>query len=116
MSGGFSAEAYREITGSDMRNAQNDEEKLNTAAFEAGAITEAAKEKLKQVVDRIENLIEDKKEVADQIKDVYAEAKSMGYDTKVIRALIAERAKDAEELKELEALKDIYRLALDMQD
>jgi hypothetical protein len=52
----------------------------------AAALTQAAKDKLKQTVMKIEKLEEEKKEVGGQIKDVYQEAKSMGYDTKALRA------------------------------
>lgn len=113
---GFEDDALESIQGNGFRNAKTDEEKLNARAFEAGAISIAAKAALQQQIAKIETLIDEKKAVAEQIKDVFAESKAMGYDTKVMRAIIAERAKDAEELKEFEALKDIYRLALDMQD
>ncbi|WP_367274680.1 DUF2312 domain-containing protein, partial [Henriciella sp.] len=51
-------------------------------------MTDAAREKLRLTVERIERLEEEKKEVADQIKDVYAEAKAMGYDTKALRQVV----------------------------
>ncbi|PHR74877.1 MAG: hypothetical protein COA64_13675, partial [Henriciella sp.] len=53
-----------------------------------GKLTDAAREKLRLTVERIERLEEEKKEVADQIKDVYAEAKAMGYDTKALRQVV----------------------------
>lgn len=67
---------------------------------------------LKSLVERIERLEEEKKTVSGDIKDVYAEAKSNGYDAKVIRKLIAERKRDANEREEEETLLDLYRRAL----
>jgi uncharacterized protein (UPF0335 family) len=78
----------------------------------AAALTEAAREKLRQVVAKIETLEEEKKEVATQIKDVYGEAKSMGYDTKALRAVIRFRKSDRQEREEQEAILDTYLLAL----
>jgi uncharacterized protein (UPF0335 family) len=80
---------------------------------EAGiAITQAGKDKLKQVVSKIEKLEEEKKEVGGQIKDVYSEAKSMGYDTKALRTVIRLRKKDRQERAEEDAILDTYLLAL----
>ena len=78
----------------------------------AAALTEAAREKLRQVVSKIERLEEEKKEVGGQIKDVYAEAKSMGYDTKALRAVVRLRKQDRQEREEYEAILDTYLLAL----
>jgi uncharacterized protein (UPF0335 family) len=78
----------------------------------ATALTEAAKDKLKQVVSKIERLEEEKKEVGGQIKDVYSEAKSMGYDTKALRQVIRFRKTDRQEREEQEAILDTYLLAL----
>jgi uncharacterized protein (UPF0335 family) len=76
------------------------------------AITEVAREKLKQLVAKIETLEEEKKEVGGQIKDTYAEAKAMGYDTKALRAVIRLRKQDRQEREEYEAILDTYLLAL----
>jgi uncharacterized protein (UPF0335 family) len=78
----------------------------------AAALTQAAKEKLKQVVSKIEKLEEEKKEVGGQIKDTYAEAKAMGYDTKALRAVIRLRRMDRQEREEAEAILDTYLMAL----
>jgi uncharacterized protein (UPF0335 family) len=80
------------------------------------ALTLAAKDKLRQVVARVEKLEEEKKEISGQIKDVYAEAKSMGYDTKALRVVIREMKQDPQERAEMEAILDVYRDALDMLD
>jgi uncharacterized protein (UPF0335 family) len=75
-------------------------------------LTETAREKLRQTVARIERLEEEKREVAEQIKDVYSEAKAMGYDTKALRACIRLRKQDRQEREEQEAILDVYLLAL----
>ncbi|MEM6676622.1 MAG: DUF2312 domain-containing protein [Pseudomonadota bacterium] len=69
---------------------------------------------LKAFVERIERLEEEKKEIADQVKEVYAEAKAYGYDTKILRKVISLRKKDAEERQEEETLLEIYLAALGM--
>ncbi|MEM7526778.1 MAG: DUF2312 domain-containing protein [Pseudomonadota bacterium] len=69
---------------------------------------------LKAFVERIERLEEEKKEVAEQVREVYAEAKGMGFDTKILRKVITLRKKDAEERQEEEALLDLYLSALGM--
>ena len=63
---------------------------------------------LRALVARIERLEEDKAGVAADIKEVYAEAKSMGYDTKVLRKVISLRKQDAHERQEMEALLELY--------
>ncbi len=78
----------------------------------AVSLNETAREKLRQVVAKIERLEEEKKEVAEQIKEVYGEAKSMGYDTKALRAVIRLRKQDRQEREEQQSLLDTYLLAL----
>lgn len=73
-----------------------------------------AAEELKQLVERIERLEEDKKAVSDDIKDVYAEAKGRGFDVKAIRTLIRLRSKRPDERAEEEAILQLYRDALGM--
>ena len=75
-------------------------------------LTEAAQEKLRLTVERIERLEEEKKEVAEQIKDVYGEAKAMGYDTKALRTVIKLRKQDRQERQEQEAMLELYLGAL----
>lgn len=76
------------------------------------SLTEAAQEKLRLTVARIERLEEEKKEVAEQIKEVYGEAKAMGYDTKALRAAIRLRKQDRQERQEQEAILELYLDAL----
>ena len=76
------------------------------------SLTQAAREKLRQTVQRIERLEEEKKEVAEQIKEVYAEAKSMGFDVKALRQAVRLRKIDAQEREEQEMILDLYLGAL----
>ncbi|MES1203827.1 MAG: DUF2312 domain-containing protein [Pseudomonadota bacterium] len=76
------------------------------------ALTSTTKEKLRQMVARIETLSEEKAGVANDIKEAYAEAKTLGYDTKALRKVIALRKLDANERVELENMIDLYRHAL----
>lgn len=69
---------------------------------------------LLSIVERIERLEEEKKAIADDIKDVYGEAKGNGYDTKVLRTIIRLRKQDANEREEQDAILDLYKQALGM--
>jgi uncharacterized protein (UPF0335 family) len=71
-----------------------------------------AGDQLKSIVERIERLEEEKKTIADDIKEVYAEAKGNGYDVKVLRKVIAIRKRDANERAEEEAILDLYLQAV----
>lgn len=73
-----------------------------------------AGDQLKSIVERIERLEEEKKALADDIKDVYGEAKANGFDTKILRQLIRLRKQDADERYEQETLLDLYMAALGM--
>lgn len=75
-------------------------------------LTEATREKLRQTVAKIERLEEEKKEVAEQIKEVYAEAKAVGFDTKVLRQVIRLRKVDRAEREEQELVLGTYLIAL----
>ena len=69
-------------------------------------------DQLKSIVQRIERLEEEKKTIADDIKEVYAEAKANGYDTRVLRRVVALRKQDLDERKEFEAILDLYLQAV----
>lgn len=73
-------------------------------------------EQLRLLIERIERLEEDKKGVADDIKDVYAEAKGTGFDTKTMRAIIRLRAMEKAARQEAEALLETYKTALGLAD
>jgi uncharacterized protein (UPF0335 family) len=74
----------------------------------------AASRQLKSFVERIERLEEEKKGIADDIRDVFAEAKGQGFDTKILRQVVRLRKKDVAERQEEEALLDLYLHALGM--
>lgn len=76
--------------------------------------TRFAKDQLKAFVERIERLEEEKKAIADDIRDVYAEAKGNGFDVKALRAVIRLRKQDKDERAEQEAILDTYLHALGM--
>lgn len=76
------------------------------------ALTETTKDKLRAYVARLENLDAEKSEVEAQIKDVYADAKALGFDTKALRVVIARRKKDQKTLQEEEMMLDLYLHAL----
>ena len=80
----------------------------------AGVPTGFAKDQLKSYVERIENLEQEKKSFADDIHDVYAEAKGNGYDVKALRTIVKMRKQDAAERAEQEAILETYMLALGM--
>ena len=69
---------------------------------------------LRSYVERIERLEEEKAALAADIKDVYSEAKSSGFDSKILRQIIRLRKKEKEELQEEEHLLELYRAALGM--
>jgi uncharacterized protein (UPF0335 family) len=78
------------------------------------AATRFTKDQLKAIVERIEHLEEEKKAIADDIKDVYAEAKGNGYDVKALRKIIRLRKQDKNERAEEEAILETYMHALGM--
>jgi uncharacterized protein (UPF0335 family) len=80
----------------------------------ANSKTSFAQGQLRSLVERIERLEEEKKAIAGDIKEVYAEAKANGFDTKIVRKVIAIRKKDRSEREEEEALIETYLSALGM--
>jgi uncharacterized protein (UPF0335 family) len=78
------------------------------------AAARIAKDQLKAFVERIEKLEEEKKAIADDIRDVYAEAKGNGYDLKALRTVVRLRKQDIQERKEHEAILETYMHALGM--
>jgi len=73
-----------------------------------------ARDQLRAFIERIERLEEEKRAIADDIKEVYAEAKGSGFDTKVLRKVVSIRKQDAQERAEQEAILDLYLHALGM--
>ena len=76
---------------------------------------EPAADRLRSFIERIERLEEEKKGLADDIREVYAEAKAAGLEPKAMRAIVRERAMDRADLREQEALLDVYKRALGMR-
>jgi uncharacterized protein (UPF0335 family) len=78
--------------------------------------TTFAQGQLRTIVERIERLEEEKKTIAGDIKEVYAEAKGNGFDIKILRKVISLRKKDADERQEEEAMLEVYLAALGMPE
>jgi uncharacterized protein (UPF0335 family) len=73
-----------------------------------------AADRLRSLIERIERLEEERRALGNDIKDIYGEAKSAGFDVKVIRQLIRLRKQEPAEIEEQETLLDVYRKALGM--
>jgi len=73
-----------------------------------------AADRLRSIVDRIERLEEERKAIGSDIKDIYTEAKSAGFDVPVLRQLIRIRKKDAAEVEEQETMLGVYKRSLGM--
>lgn len=74
-----------------------------------------AADQLLNFIERIERLEEEKKGIADDIKDVYAEAKANGYDTKIMKMVVKLRAMEAASRQEQDAILETYRAALGLE-
>ena len=90
---------------------------METAA--AAAVAEQlamkfGKEQLKAFIERVERLEEEKKAIADDIRDVYAEANGSGFDVKALRAIVRLRKQDTDERREQQAILETYMHALGM--
>ena len=85
---------------------------MDDAAFNTESV---AADQLKAFIERIERLEEEKAGIAGDIKDVYAESKSNGYDTKTIRAIVRLRKMEAHARQEAEALLETYKAALGLE-
>jgi uncharacterized protein (UPF0335 family) len=73
-----------------------------------------AGDRLRGIIERIERLDSERKALSGDIRDIYAEAKSAGFDVKVLRSIVADRKKEPADVEEHETLKDTYRVALGM--
>ncbi len=84
------------------------------ANFDASGdvLTATAQGRLRTIIERVERLEEDKAAVANDIKEVYAEAKGEGYDVKVLRKVVRKRKQDKAKRQEEEAIEDLYMSAL----
>ena len=73
-------------------------------------------ERLRSFIQRIEKLEEDKAAVGEDLKEVYAEAKGVGFDTKIIRQIVRLRKIEVEKRRESEELLDLYKAAIGMEE
>ncbi|WP_283178090.1 DUF2312 domain-containing protein [Gemmobacter sp. 24YEA27] len=71
-------------------------------------------DELRQLIERIEQYEAEKKDIAEQLKEVYAEAKGRGFDTKALRKIVSLRKQDADERQEADAILEVYMTALGM--
>jgi uncharacterized protein (UPF0335 family) len=72
----------------------------------------ATDDRLRLLIERVERLEEEKKGIADDIRDVYAEAKAVGYDAKIMRQIVRLRKMKPDDRAEMEAILDTYKAAL----
>jgi uncharacterized protein (UPF0335 family) len=93
-------------TGAAIRHQSRDENMADVAGI--------AGDRLKSFIERIERLEEEKRALAEDIKEVFAEAKGTGFDTKIMRQIIKIRKMDKDDLDEQETLLDVYMRALGM--
>ncbi len=75
-------------------------------------MAEATDDRLRLLIERIERLEEEKKGIADDIRDVYAEAKAVGYDTKIMRQIVRLRKMKPDDRAEMETVLETYKAAL----
>ena len=73
-----------------------------------------AADELRQFIEQIEQLEAEKKDISEQIRDIYAESKARGYDQKALKTIISLRKKDKNEVAEQEAILEVYKAALGM--
>ncbi len=78
-------------------------------------MADAADDRLRLLIERIERLEEEKKGIADDIKDVYGEAKATGYDAKIMRQIVRLRKLAPDDRREMEAILDLYKNALGLE-
>jgi uncharacterized protein (UPF0335 family) len=87
---------------------------MPAAAVKEDPATKFAKDHLKAIIERIERLEEEKKTIADDIRDVYAEAKGNGFDVKALKSVVRLRKMDANARQEHETILETYLQALGM--
>ncbi|KEP69612.1 hypothetical protein DL1_03160 [Thioclava dalianensis] len=102
------AETIRKLEGKPPMKHDPDFQKAADGAYSVAA------EELRQFIEQFESLEAEKKDIADQQKDIMSEAKARGYNTKVLKKLIALRKRDKDDVAEEEAILDLYKSALGM--
>lgn len=98
----------------DLDHANLDDDPLDEAKEAEAQVGGIAADRLRSLIERIERLEEERKALGSDIKDIYSEAKSAGFDVKIIRQIISIRKKEPAEVEEQETLLDVYRRALGM--
>ncbi len=100
--------------GATQGDAANDTSATTGATTGGAAVGGVAADRLRSIIERVERLEEERKALGSDIKDIFAEAKSAGFDVKVIRQVIRIRKQEPADVEEQETLLDIYRRALGM--
>lgn len=90
----------------------DDEDDDDVAGIGHNSHDVASDDRLRLLIERIENLEEEKKGIADDIKDVYNEAKAVGYDAKIMRQVVKIRKMAPDDRREAEAVLELYKAAL----
>lgn len=85
-----------------------------TGPIKTVAVGGIAADRLRSIVERVERLHEERKALGDDIKDIYSEAKSAGFEVKAIKILLRVRAQDPAAAEEIDALVEVYKRALGM--
>lgn len=96
-------------------NSGEEDDTFTVSAEQIGSAGAIAADQLRLFIERIERLLEEKKGILDDIKDVFAEAKATGYDTKTMRQIIRLRAMENHIRQEAEALLETYKAALGLE-
>ncbi len=91
-----------------------DDDPMDETAADKAKVGGIAADRLRSLIERIERLEEERKALGSDIKDIYSEAKSAGFDVKVIRQIIRIRKQEPADVEEQETLLDVYRRALGM--
>src|SRR5258707_4227613 len=109
-------ECFRRHGGDSLRPVRDEERSMSAVEKEPAeaANTRFAKDQLKAFVERIERLEEEKKTISEDIRDVYAESKGNGFDTKALRAVIRLRKQEPQERNEQQMILETYMNALGM--
>jgi uncharacterized protein (UPF0335 family) len=100
------------VSDTDLQDAKASRERQ--AADPESEVGGIAADRLRSIIERVERLEEERKALAGDIKDIFAEAKSAGFDVKVIRQIISIRKKEPAEVEEQQSLLDLYMRALGM--
>lgn len=98
--------------GVEFKKMHNDDETDDDMIGHNSRDAEVSDDRLRLLIERVEHLEEEKKGIADDIKDVYLEAKAVGYDVKIMRAIVRIRKMQPDDRKEHYALLDTYAAAL----